>query len=153
MREFFGSHRSDALYQGTTSVVPKRPNKDEGFSPCGAALTTEHRGVEPALSFWFSHKLFSPYINPATSSGLYQGYVLYSLLLSRPPVQNHVQGRCFLGFVADNQEPFPVRSNIPAHGPGADSGIHHVRVEQGLRYAGLENRRGAHGHRHHGPVR
>jgi len=25
-----------ALYQGTTSVVPKRGQKDEGFSPCGA---------------------------------------------------------------------------------------------------------------------
>ena len=34
MREFSGSHRSDALYQGTTLVGPLRPNKYLGFSPC-----------------------------------------------------------------------------------------------------------------------
>jgi hypothetical protein len=28
---FSGSHRSDALYQGTTLVGPLRPNKDLGF--------------------------------------------------------------------------------------------------------------------------
>jgi hypothetical protein len=31
MREFSSSHRSDALYQGTTLVGPLRPYKDEGF--------------------------------------------------------------------------------------------------------------------------
>jgi hypothetical protein len=30
----FWSHRSDALYQGTTSVVPLKVNKGMGFSPC-----------------------------------------------------------------------------------------------------------------------
>ncbi len=29
----FWSHRSDALYQGTTSVVPLKVNKDMGFKP------------------------------------------------------------------------------------------------------------------------
>jgi hypothetical protein len=30
----FWSHRSDALYQGTTLVGPLEANKDLGFSPC-----------------------------------------------------------------------------------------------------------------------
>ncbi len=32
--EFFGCHRTGALYQGTTLVVPLKVNKDSGFSPC-----------------------------------------------------------------------------------------------------------------------
>jgi hypothetical protein len=35
MREFSGSHRGNALYQGTTSVGPLRPNKVLGFEPLG----------------------------------------------------------------------------------------------------------------------
>jgi hypothetical protein len=35
---FFWSHRSDALYQRTTSVVPLKANKDMGFSPCAFFL-------------------------------------------------------------------------------------------------------------------
>jgi hypothetical protein len=31
MSKFSGSHRSDALYQGTTLVGPLRPNKDLGL--------------------------------------------------------------------------------------------------------------------------
>jgi hypothetical protein len=33
MREFSGSHRSDALYQGLTLVGPLRPNQDLDFEP------------------------------------------------------------------------------------------------------------------------
>jgi hypothetical protein len=33
MREFSGIRGSDALYQGTTSVGPWRPNYELGFSP------------------------------------------------------------------------------------------------------------------------
>jgi hypothetical protein len=34
LAKFSGSHRADALYQGTTLVGPFRRNKDQGFSPC-----------------------------------------------------------------------------------------------------------------------
>ena len=43
-----------------------------------------------------------------------------------------------LGFIADDQEPFAVGSDIPADGPGADSGIHHLRIEERLRGSGME---------------
>jgi hypothetical protein len=33
--EFAGSGKAHALYQGTTLVVPKRPQKDLGFTGCG----------------------------------------------------------------------------------------------------------------------
>jgi hypothetical protein len=33
-----GSHCSNALYQGTTLVGPHKPNKVEGFSPCGSCV-------------------------------------------------------------------------------------------------------------------
>jgi hypothetical protein len=72
-----------------------------------------------------------------------------SLLLSRAPVRNHVQRRGPRGVLADNQEAFPVRSNIPAHGPGANSGIHHLGAEKSVWSAGLESGVGAHVHRHH----
>jgi hypothetical protein len=46
MREFSGSHNFDALYQGTTSVGPFRPNKDLGFTGCGKTPLFEGDGLQ-----------------------------------------------------------------------------------------------------------
>src|SRR5258708_34990130 len=41
MREFSGVTGLDALYQGTTSVVPLKVNKDMGFTGCGKRSNRE----------------------------------------------------------------------------------------------------------------
>ena len=49
IHEFFASHRAPALYQGTTSVGPMRPDKDLGFTGCGKMLCT--KGTASAVPY------------------------------------------------------------------------------------------------------
>jgi hypothetical protein len=46
MREFSGVTGLDALYQGTTSVVPLKVNKDMGFTGCGKTEFFEGDGLQ-----------------------------------------------------------------------------------------------------------
>jgi hypothetical protein len=52
MREFSGSHHSDALYQGTTLVQSCRVTKDLGFQPPGIQLSKARPGASSNQDLW-----------------------------------------------------------------------------------------------------
>jgi hypothetical protein len=72
MREFSGGHRSDALYQGTTSVGPFRPSKIWALAPafflCSELSSHKHfvqdapwQGLKPnSLSVLYGPTLVVP---------------------------------------------------------------------------------------------
>jgi hypothetical protein len=54
---------TDALYQGTTSVVPQASN-DEGFSPCGAISLSVRLGAAFRSSTCHEDIIFAAFFSP-----------------------------------------------------------------------------------------